>query len=156
VAVPSVKANKSGWGSIAVLQGINIGGQMGPITGNTLPLQALVARSDSQGTPSSPSIVLYGPTYWRFRWTIRVGTQTLRVSCLQAGNESPRPTMVIKANTDVGLNADVSGSAPSSTGWVVIGPLSVTANATGAVFVEFHNNYIGGYDFCYFDLLIAT
>lgn len=152
-----IRGTLAGYGVIGAIQGICLGGPTGPHgSAYGFHLQFPVSRNNSTGTPTAPSIQIYGPGVWRFRWTIRVGTQTIRCACMQVGNGTPRPTMVVKANPDVGLNADVTGTAPSSATWVTIGPLTVTASAVGAVFVEFHNNYLAAYDTAYFDLLVAT
>jgi hypothetical protein len=93
---------------------------------------------------------------WRFRWAVRVGVNNIQVNCKQEVNGSPRPSMIVKANPDVGLNSDTTASAGSSTGWVVIGPITVTATAVGPVWVELHNNYQGAWATpAFFDHIVA-
>lgn len=152
-----VKGNNSATAIIGAIKGICLDCMTGP-TFSTLGqhLNFAVTKSVSQGTPSAPSLAIAGPTLWQFRWQIRVGTQTIRCAVLQASNTTPRPTMTIKANPDVGLNADVVGTAPGGTTWVTIGPLSVTASAVGVVLVQLSNNKVDSYDTAYFDLIVAT
>jgi hypothetical protein len=107
-----------------------------------LPLVYGVTQSYTEGSPSAPCLELSQPSMWRFKWTVGGGNRTISIKSKQATNSisASRPSMVIKANTSIGLNNDVSGSAPSSTGWVTIGPLSFTSNASGSVIVELYNN----------------
>lgn len=130
---------------------VNLSGVTGPNGSSTgLSLQSMVFRNDAEGNPAPPSLELRHPNFWRFRWALRIGTQTLRIQVKQVSNTNPRPSMVIKANPAVGLLADVSGSAPSGVDWVTIGPLVVTATAAGAVWVELHNNKVDAYDSAFF------
>ena len=120
-------------------------------------MQVGVLRSDTQGNPSAPCLQLDIPGMWRFRWAISVGLRTIRINCLQASNGSPRPTMVVKANSAIGLAADITATAGLSTGWVTVGPASFTATAAGVVWVELWNNYFGAINTpTYWDHIVAT
>jgi len=95
---------------------------------------------------------------WRFRWRVRTGARSIQVNVKQAVNISPRPSLIVKANPGIGINADVTGTAASNTGWVVIGPVNITPSSDGAVWVELWNNYDAQvYQApCYFDHIFAT
>lgn len=106
-----------------------------------------------EGTPTAPSLRLDALGVWKFRWTVPIGTRTISISVKQAVNASPRPTLIVKANASIGVNADVTGTAPSGTSWVTIGPVTITPSSAGAVWVELWNNLdrqIGTAP-CYFD-----
>ena len=82
---------------------------------------------------------------WRFRWLVLNGNRSVQVDVKQVVNLSPRPTMVIKANAAIGVNADITTTAGSSTGYITIGPTTINPSSIGAVWVELHNNYDGQY-----------
>lgn len=102
---------------------------------------ALVSGGEefTQGIPTSPSLRFDAAGAWKFRWVVSAGTQTLTISCMQAANQAPRPSVVVKAHPAIGVNSDITVSAPSGGGWVAIS-VPVTAAATGAVWVELHSD----------------
>jgi hypothetical protein len=115
-------------------------------------LQIGSLRNNTEGSPAPPALQLDIPGFWRFRWAVGVGSHSIQCLVKQAINLSPRPTLVIIANPDIGLNANVTVTAPSGTGWVTLGPASLNASAVGAVWVELHNNYTSLYNSpAYFD-----
>lgn len=126
-------------------------------------MQFGVQKSIAEGTPSQPSLWLPQPGAWRFRWQITSGNQTISVYCKQIENVAPYPSMVVKANPSIGVNSDVTGTSTGSTGWIKIGPITVTATNSGIVWVELRNNLRSNYDPengnilpwapCYFDNL---
>jgi hypothetical protein len=162
--ISAVRVNIGRLAVTGALQGISVGGP-GSINGDgTLGriLQVGVLRNNSDGSPLQPSLQVDIPNspgvggFWRFQWGVKVGTRTIQVNCKQAVNLSPRPTMVIKANSGV-LASDVSTSAPSGTGWVTIGPVTITALSTGMLWVELHNNYTAASSSpAYFDHIVVT
>lgn len=128
---------------VGALQGITLGGPTSMIQDNGFMrhMQTGVREELVDGYPSPPCLALDYPGFWRFRWQVVVGTQTISVYAKQVSNVAgKRPSMVVKANAALGVVADVSGSAGSSAGWVKIGPLSVTATTAGVLWVELHNN----------------
>ena len=98
-------------------------------------------KDTSEGDPAQPSLRLDAKGMWRFRWAVASGSRSVSINVKQAVNGSPRPTLVVKANPSIGVNSDVTGTAGSGTGWVTIGPVSITPSSDGAVWVELHNNY---------------
>jgi len=158
----AVKSNCSGSFAFAAIP-ISIGGPTGP--GNSSlgwHMQPGVTQSAAEGFPSAPSIALSQPGAWRFRWQVSPGTQTISCYCKQPANASPYPTMVVRANADLGLNSDVTGTSPGGTGWVKIGPLTVVVTSPGVLWVELRNNLktldpssvrgaTGPWAICYFD-----
>lgn len=78
-------------------------------------------------------------------WSVEIpfpsGTNTIQVDVKQSVNVSPRPTLIVKANPDFGVNADVTGTAGSGAGFVTIGPLTVAPTSDAALTVILANNY---------------
>lgn len=152
--------SKSGeQGVIGALQGIAIGGPTSMFGDGTFGrhLQVGVLRNNTEGNPAQPSLQLDIPGMWRFRWGVIAGPRTIRVNVKQVVNASPRPTLIVRANSAVGLNSDLTVTAGSSTGWIVLGPASFTATAAGPLWVELWNNYHGQYQTpCFFDHIIST
>lgn len=124
-------------------------------------LQVGVDRSDVEGFPAPPSILLRQPGAWRFRWQVSPGTQTISCYCKQVINLAPFPSMVIKANSSLSVPADVIGTSAGGTGWVKIGPISVVCTSPGVLWVELRANLanqdassanpLGPWYPCYFD-----
>lgn len=116
------------------------------------------AKDTTEGSPSQPSLRMDGQGKFRFRWHVASGARTIQVSCKQAINTSPRPTLVVKANPDIGVNADVTETAGAGTGWVTIGPATINPTSAGAVWVELWCNYSGQIRItpCYWDHIQAT
>lgn len=102
-----------------------------------------VEKNTTDGSPLSnaPSLRMVYPGMWRFRWSVRAGQRSVYVNAKQTFNTSnDRPSLIIKANPDVGLSTDVILTAADSSDWVTIGPATFTATATGMVWVELWNN----------------
>lgn len=118
-----------------------------------------VTRSYEEGNPNPPCLEISQPSMWRFKWTVGGGDRTISIKCKQATNSisSSRPSMIVKANPSVGLYNDISGSAPSSTDWVTIGPISFTSIGSGSLNVELYNNSnTVDQSSAYFDHITAT
>jgi hypothetical protein len=114
------------------------------------------ARENTDGDPIQPSLRQDKKGRHRLRWSVKAGARFIAVKVKQPTNLSPRPSVIIKANPEIGLPVDLSGTAPSGTDWVTIGPISVTPSARGAVWVELWNNVDGGGGApCYWDNIVA-
>ena len=107
---------------------------------STRQMQIGVGKNTTEGSPTAPSLQLDYPGMWRFRWVVKGSMKTVSVQANQNSTGSNRPSMVVKANPDVGLFFDISASAADGTGWATIGPLSVTPTGTGSLWVELWNN----------------
>jgi hypothetical protein len=94
------------------------------------------ARDDMEGSGGPPCVVFEKPGRYRFRWPVDPGERTITVDCKYAPDAAPRPTLRIRANTEIGVNADLVATAPAGSGWVTIGPLSITPSEKGGVWVE--------------------
>ena len=93
-----------------------------------------------EGNPAPPSLALDIPSSYRFRWGVKAGTRTFSTSVKQVSNVTgKRPRVIIRANPAIGVNADVVTDAGSGTGWVNVGPITVTPSSDGVLFVEFWN-----------------
>jgi hypothetical protein len=107
-------------------------------------MQVGVNQDTTQGSPSPPSLRLDFPgNMWRFRWVTKEGARSISVLSMQNSTGSYRPSMIIKANPNIGLNNDLSASAANGSGWVNIGPIMFTSLAPDVVWVELHNNNYG-------------
>jgi hypothetical protein len=97
-------------------------------------------RSDTEGSPETPSLEITEPNFFRFRWGVRAGLQTISVRAKQVSNVTgKRPQLRIKADPRIGVNADITGDAGAGAGWVTIGPVNVTPSAEGVLWVELWN-----------------
>lgn len=156
--------NRAGESSgIGFLQGIAMGSYTS-VRGDSQGgkhLQIGVTKSISDGFPASPSLMLTVPGSWRFRWAVKSGPRSVYVWAMQNSTGSAnRPSMIIKSNSEVGLNADLSASAAEGEGWKQVGPINFTATGNGVVWVELHNNYYNPappvVSASYFDHIITT
>ncbi len=102
-----------------------------------------LAKDTTDGSPAQPCLQFTQRGRYRFRWPVAAGTRTLTIDCKYAPNEAPRPTVTIRKNVEIGVNADVVGTAGAGTGWVTIGPLSITPSDKGGVWVELDATHPG-------------
>jgi hypothetical protein len=103
----------------------------------------VLGGKDTTEGNSQPSLRMDSSGTFRFLWVV-AEERTLSVDVKQAANASPRPRLTIKANLEMGVLADVQDSAPSGTGWVTIGPLTVEPTSAGALEVLLENLYDTG------------
>lgn len=97
------------------------------------------AKYTDDGSPLQPSLRMTKAGMFAFRWPVSAGTRTLQVSVKNALGVTPYPTLTIKANTEIGVNTDVVGTAIAGTGWQTIGPLTVSPSADGVLLVLFES-----------------
>lgn len=96
----------------------------------------------TDGSPSPPCLGLYWPkSTYSFQWGVTSGTRTISINAKQASNGSPRPSMTVNVNSAIGVTSAVTGYAAGSTGWVTIGPLTVTPTSNGVLTVTLACNY---------------
>jgi hypothetical protein len=144
---------------VGACRGINMGGPTSYLGDGTFGrhLQIGVTKSLDEGNPSPPSLKLEIPGMWRFRWSVKSGTRRITVSTMQNSTGSYRPSVIVKANPEIGLYNDISGSAADISGWTTIGPVSFTSIVAGAVWVELWNNNNQMFNSpAYFDHIITT
>jgi len=126
------------------MQGINLGGPSSIVGDDSIGfrnLQVGIGKNITDGNPNSPCLEIAQPGMWRFRWVVKPGQRRISVLCKQVKSATgQRPTMILKRNTAVGLNSDITVTAPAGSGWVNIGPYTFTATGTGVVYVELRNN----------------
>jgi len=105
-------------------------------------LQVGLSKETTDGSPTAPSLKLdYPGSMWRFRWVVKTGNRSLTIAAKQNSTGSLyRPSVIIRKNPSIGLNADISASAPNGAGWVTIGPINFTVSGSDVVWVEMHNN----------------
>lgn len=153
----AIKGSRFGIGSVGVLQGISLGGLTSSGgNGNNKFLQVGVKRSDAQGMPFVPSLEIQFWGSWRFRWVVAAGSRSISVWAMQVVNLTPRPAIVIKANPDVGLNADVTAVAPAGTGWVHTPDAAFVASVAGVVWVELWNRVQSQNAPVFFDRIVTV
>lgn len=143
---------------VGALQGVSIGG-MTSIHGDTFDrhLKTGVRKELVEGSPSAPCLALDYPGFWRFRWTVKPGAHSVSVLVKQVANVAPYPSLIVKANADVGLLSDVTVSGSGGTGWSTAGPALATFSAEGSVWVELWNNCKSVFQSpAYFDHLVFT
>jgi hypothetical protein len=123
-----------------------------------IPMVYGVKQNYIEGSPNPPCLEIPYPSMWRFKWTVKAGDRSISIKCKQSTNSSSslRPSMVIKSNSLVGLMNDISGSAPSGTDWVTIGPVSFTPTANGCMSVELWNNLTMAQTSAFFDHIVTT
>ena len=131
--------------ALGYAKGITFGGPTSMNTDGTFGrnLQIGVEKNTTDGSPFSqpPSLQLTFPGFWRFRWSVQAGVRSLYINTKQTlVSPNVRPSVIIKANANVGLNSDLSMSASDSNDWVTVGPLTFAATAAGMVWVELWNN----------------
>lgn len=137
-----VKESIGGQAVAGALQAISIAEDLTDWLGNASAgreLQTGVSRDDTDGFPTPPSLRFEWWGFWRFRWAVSVGTMSMTIYAKQALNLSPRPSVVLKKNSAVGLVADTSFVAAAGAGWTAI-PVSFVATAVGVIWVELWNN----------------
>jgi len=141
-------------------QGISLGGptsQVGDDSYGIRHMQQAVTRSFVEGSPNTPSLCLQHVGMWRFRWVVKPGQRQVVVRTKQVKSYTgQRPTMTVKANTNVGLNSDLVATAPASSDWTLIGPIIFTSTGTDALWVELRNNLLMDDAAAFFDHIIIT
>lgn len=99
-----------------------------------------LSKDAVDGNPSPPCQKVLGPHRRAFLWPVAAGARTISVDVKYSPDNGAgqRPRLVIRANSEVGLAADISTEAPSDAGgtWVTIGPVSVTPSGIGVLEVE--------------------
>ena len=125
------------------------------MSNDTSNLVAFAEKSETEGSPAPPCLKLGGYGTHHFRWAVSSGTRSISVKTKQAANLSPRPALVVRANTDIGVLADATAVAGSSTDWITVGPVTVVTSGTGGLWVELQNRQ-SGWAACYFDAIAVT
>lgn len=98
-----------------------------------------ITKDTSEGSPSQPSMKAILPHRRRFLWPVASGTRTISVDVKFSVDNGTgfRPMLVIKANAEVGIAADVVTEAAAGAGsYKTIGPVTVNPNAQGTLEVE--------------------
>ena len=139
--IPTVEVNSGAKSSVVGwLKKIHLGGMTGPhdsVHGS--PLLAGVSRYNLDGSPAAPCLLMRQPGYWRFRWGVEAGNRTISIRVKQVANVEPFPSLVLKANPAVGIDADIVEVSDGGAGWVTI-TSSFLCIAAGVIWVELRNN----------------
>jgi hypothetical protein len=147
-----------GPGAVGVIKGISLGMADSWRNGGSYArtLSYGVGKSTVQGDPATPSLQVDFNGFWSFRWVVASGTRTITVRVKQATNQTPYPSVIVKANAAIGVNSDATGTSAGGAGWVTIGPVTVTPTSAGVLMVELWNNSTHSKDPCYFDHIVTT
>ena len=145
-------------GTIGIIAGQKVKLTKVAVVGIVLPLRPRVivmgggisdrlyfgSQNTSDGSPSQPCLEFKDANgLFRFRWAVKSGSRTLSIKVANITGLTPYPTVTIRANVAIGVNADVVGTAIAGTGWQTIGPLSVSPSSDGVLIVEL---YSGGFN----------
>jgi hypothetical protein len=145
---------------VGFLRGISFGGlstMYGNDTGGIKDFQVGMKKNTTEGSPATPSLELSIPGMFRFRWSLTVGSRSVSIRVKQADLvATQRPTLVIRANSDVGVNSDLTATAAAGSDWTTIGPITFSATAVGMVWVEVYNNLQVLNTSAYFDHIVVT
>lgn len=98
--------------------------------------QVGVSKDTTDGSPAQPSMKAVLPHRRSFLWPVSSGSHTISVAVKFTSDSGTgyRPKMVIKANAELGISADVTTEAAAgANAWKTIGPITVTPNAQGAL-----------------------
>lgn len=107
-----------------------------------------LSQDNTTGYPSSPSMKIAGPGRKQFYWPVQAGARTLSVSVNYTPDNGSgfRPKLYIYANKDVGVNSDIVTEASSGANtWTTIGPVSITAIASGVLLCELRFDFLPQY-----------
>lgn len=117
-----------------------------------------MSKELTDGSPTSPCIRLeYPGSFWRFRWVLKPGQRRISVRVKQMTKTGfLRPTLIVKANQNVGLTSDLIATAPDGDDWTVIGPIILTSTGTDMVYVQVWNNCQSSDCPLYIDRIVAT
>jgi hypothetical protein len=107
------------------------------------------------GTYSPCGRMRAGPLWIPVRWAVAAGSPTFSIWVKQVENITPRPSIKIQANPDIGISSPIIVTASSSTGWVQLGPQTVNPTGPGGLMVELHNN-LPGWRACYWANLVTV
>jgi hypothetical protein len=130
---------------------VSLGGPTGPRGASAGPHMAVgISEDTAQGFPSVPCIKLSQPGRWRFFQAVNAGFQTLSVYCKQVADSAPYPSMVILANSAIGIAADIEASGGAGADWKLIAQAIVPAS-DGIIVVELRNNLALSLAPCWFD-----
>ena len=134
-----------------------------------IPLHFGVSESLTEGDPATPSLLIQHPNnFWRFRWPVLSGTRTIQALAKQLHQVTSsltgatvtltRPKIIVRANAAINVNSDTSATmAGTSDDWTTVGPITVTPDATGVLWVELWNVAIEWPGVpVYWDHIIAT
>jgi hypothetical protein len=135
-----------------VHRGISVGGRF------DFGVLVMGGKDAGVGNASAPSLRLDARGFFRLYWTVKSGTRTFSITVKQAVNVSPRPRVTIVKNTGIGVNADVTSSAGSGTGFVTIGPITASPSSDGVLEVRLEN-LLDAAIFeapCYWDDIVST
>lgn len=94
-----------------------------------------ITKEIVDGDPSAPSMRVDGPFRHKFLWGVDSGTRTIKIRVKYSADSGAgfRPKLIINANSDINVAA-TSSEAPAGAGsWQVIGPITVTPSAAGAL-----------------------
>lgn len=119
-----------------------------------------LTESLTEGNPAAPSMRLDRPHRRRFLWPVASGARTISVDVKYTVDPGvgSRPKLVIRANTDIGVNSDIVTEASSAVNsWQTIGPVSVSPSSQGVLEIELRwDSALENAQVAYWDNVVVT
>lgn len=125
-----------------------------------LVYQIGLSKDTTDGSPTQPSMKQTLPHRRSFFWPVASGARTISVNVKFTADSGTgfRPKLVIKANAELSINADVITEAVTGTGvWKTIGPVTVSPSAQGVLEIELrYDPVLGEANTVHWDNVVVT
>ncbi len=115
-----------------------------------VPMAIEASRADDEGASGAPCLKMTRGSRLRLRVPVAQGARAISVKVKQDTPATPLPKLIVKANPEIGLAADLEATAPAGSGWKTCGPVSFTSIQNGGVWIELAASFIG-VGACYWD-----
>jgi hypothetical protein len=105
-------------------------------------------RDNTIGNPTPPSLQIQGNYYKKtYSWPVSAGVQTISIDVKRnVAVPNYAPSLTVRTNAALGINADVVAEASATTEWTTIGPISLPTTVDGVITVDFEVPYPGKYN----------
>lgn len=136
---------------VGVLKKISTGGA------SESDLTVGLGKNVADGSPAPPCLEMDRKTNYDIFWPIEPNVaNTFTAKVKQPVIASLQPRVTIIADASLGVNADVTGTAAASTGWVTIGPLTVNPTSAGVLLVRLENRSMDQDPRSYWDCVVVS
>lgn len=119
-----------------------------------VPMAFGASRADDEGASGAPCLKMTRGSRIRLRIPVAIGARTISVKVKQDSPSTPLPKLLVKANPEIGVNADLEATAGAGSGWKTVGPIAFTATQNGGVLIELVSSFIG-VGACYWDDIVV-
>lgn len=125
--------------------------------GQVCDLYIGVTRNTVEGSPDAPALSMDRANIFPVRWPVLASVaNTFSIKVKQPVAGTLRPRIYARADASLGVAADVEAVAAAGTGWLTIGPISVTPSASGVLQVILENRTDAIPATCYWDGIATT